>query len=788
MASPTRSEIERRALALFERLVDQMGHTRLRERLLRNEPPEVLARLAALERAATDARAIPTLIPGSGDCEDAALPPARVGAFRLVERLGRGGMGDVWLGERDDGLYEQKVAVKLIQRHALARAAAAFDDERRFLARLEHPNIARLIDGGVTEDGLPWLVTEYVEGRPIHEAAAGLPLAERVRLFVKAADAVQFAHGRMIAHADLKPGNILVTEDGRVKLLDFGISALIGGDARTPVGSGPLTRAFASPERIAGEPPSVADDVYALGKTLALILSPSPAGRERGPDRELRAIADKASAPLAADRYTGAAALIADLDRWRDGLPVSALPPAWSYRARKFVERHRAGVAATTAALVLLTGTSLVATANYVRAESTRARAEQRFGEVRHLSRFMLFDLYDDLSRRPGTVAGRAEIARTSADYLERLRVAADAPADLRLDTARSYRRLAAIQGLPGVSNLGMPEAAAASLDKAEALLRALVKAAPRDAEALAELGWVHADRWTLLGEGERSARENEAAAKAFHAALAADPRNASAALGRLVTDKSRAFELIWTADRPQEALALAWHTLARLRATPWPEPLRPAALQLEINLLNRIGDATYYAGDEPGSLAPYEEADALVDRAVAREGEAPHWLILKGENAFNISGTLQELPGRRADALRVAREGQASLKRVLAAGPDAAAEKKLLVLYGQEAALLGDAGRALDALTPSAASIALRRARLARSPADPRRMRDLAIGLAPHAELLARAGRAPEACRAAAEAARSWAAIRSAGQLGALDARKNLPQSETLRKKLCAG
>lgn len=780
MASHPRSDVERRALALFERLIDQMGHTRLRERLLRNEPREVLDRLAALERAATAAPALPTLIPGSGDCEDAALPPARVGAFRLVERIGRGGMGDVWLGERDDGLYEQRVAIKLIQRHALARAGAAFDDERRFLARLEHPNIARLIDGGVTEDGLPWLVTEYVEGRPIHEAADGLPLGERVRLFVKAADAVQFAHSRMIAHADLKPGNILVGANGRVKLLDFGISGLIGGGTRLPIGSGPLTRDFASPERIAGEPPSVADDVFALGKTLALVLGTLA-------DRELRAIAAKAAADRAEHRYGSAAALIADLDRWRDDLPVTALPPAWGYRSRKFVERHRAGVAATAVALVLLAGTSLVATANYVRAETTRARAEQRFGEVRHLSRFMLFDLYDDLARRPGTVAQRAEIARTSAEYLERLRVAGDAPADLRLETARSYRRLSAIQGLPGVSNLGQPDEAARSLDRAEALLRELVRATPADGEALAELGWVHADRWTLLGEGNRSAVENAAAARAFDAALALDRSNSLARLGKLVTEKSRAFELIWTADRPKEALALATATLTRLRATAWPEPLRAAALQLEINLLNRIGDATYYAGDEAGSLAPYEEADRLVDRAIASEGEAPHWLILKGENAFNISGTLQEIAGRETDALRVARQGQIPLKKVLAAGPDAAAEKKLLVLYGQEAALLGENGQPGQALEPSAASVALRRTRLARSPADPRRMRDLAIGLAPHAELLAAAGKAAEACRAADEAVRSWGAIRTAGRLGALDARKNLPQSDTLRRKLCS-
>ena len=131
---PTRypPEVERRALALFERLAEQPDNIRLRERLLKNEPDAVLTRLAALEASATRASsAIPTLIPGSADAGEATIPPARVGAFRLTERIGRGGMGDVWAGQRDDGLYEQKVAIKLIQRHALHRAAAAFDDERR---------------------------------------------------------------------------------------------------------------------------------------------------------------------------------------------------------------------------------------------------------------------------------------------------------------------------------------------------------------------------------------------------------------------------------------------------------------------------------------------------------------------------------------------------------------------------------------------------------------------------------------------------------------------------------
>lgn len=779
---PTRypPDVERRALALFERLAEHPDNVRLRARLLKNEPDTVRARLAALEASATRAfDAIPTLIPGSADAGDATVPPARVGAFRLIERIGRGGMGDVWAGQRDDGLYEQKVAIKLIQRHALHRAAAAFDDERRYLARLEHPNISRLIDGGVTEDGLPWLVLEYVEGRPIDEAAADLTDGDRVRLIVKAADAVQYAHSRMVAHADLKPSNIMVDATGRVKLLDFGIAALIGGDARSPSGSGPLTREFASPQRLAGQGPSVADDVFALGKTMDRVLSGTH-------DHELRAIVAKAHHADPQIRYGSAATLIADLDRWRAQLPVAALPDSWRYRASKFVERHRTGVMATGIALVLLSTSSVIATSSYVRAERNRAGAEARFGEVRHLSGFMLYDLYDELARQPGTVAKRAEIAETSALYLDRLQVAADAPADLRLETARSYRRLAAIQGLPGTSNLGQPDKALASLKRAEGLLKTLVADNPRNAAAQAQLGWVLSDRWTLHAEGDPAEAANAAARKAFDTALAVAPTDPLARLGKLQTDASAAYDLIWSADKPAEALGRAQSALAALREGRWPRRYAEVATALEIQLLNRIGDATYYTGDIPGSLAPYRQADALTDRMIAAKGAIPAWLIRKGENAFNISGSLGDMGGHNVEALAVARSGIASLRQLLASGPDAAVEKKLLVLLGQEAAVLDQMGKHRDALIPSVASVTLREQRLARTPNNPQRMRDLAIGIAPYAELLAKAGEPQKACAAATRAVGVWADIKAQGQLGALDARKNLPHSGTLKEKFC--
>ncbi|MDB5680923.1 MAG: hypothetical protein JWO16_728 [Sphingomonas bacterium] len=778
---PRSTEVERDALARIERLVDATS-PRQRARILAGASAEVLARVSALEAKLTTARdALPTLIPGSGEFEDAALPPARVGAFRLTERLGRGGMGEVWAGVRDDGLYDQTIAIKLIQRHALARAAAAFDDERRFLARLEHPNIARLIDGGVTEDGLPWLAIEYVDGRPIDEAAAGLPLTQRVLLFLKAADAVQYAHSRLIAHADLKPSNILVASDGRLKLLDFGISQLLDGEPRpvAPSSAGAVTRAFASPQRLAGEGPSVVDDIFALGRTLTMML-------EGDGDAELQAIADKAQHREETKRYGSVAALIGDVERWRARLPVSALPQTIRYSTNKFVERHRWGVGATGLALVLLSGTSLLATSSYLRAETTRVRAEQRFDEVRDLSHFMLFDLYDELARRPGTVAKRAEIAASSARYLERLSVSADAKDDLRLDTARSYRRLGEIQGVPALSNLGQPDAARRSLMRARALLIQLLAEQPRNADALTEMGWVELDRWSLLGDNPTATAVLAAASDAFQRAEVAAPDNKLAQLGLLAVAQDRAYELVWSRDRASAAVPLVRKALAQLQATDWSGPMKSPAASLEVALLNQLGDAIYYSGDMAEALAPYRAADASIDRRIAIDGETPDLLMAKGTAAFNISGTLGDIPGHYEEALAVARAGIAGLRRLLSAGPDSSAEKRLLILYGQEAVVLENMGRVADALVPLKSGIDLREARLAAAPRDPERARDLAIGLIQQARVLALAGRSAQACSVATRNVELWQRIKARGDLSAHDAANEVSKTGTLQKKFC--
>lgn len=771
--------IEMRALLLFERLAEE---PHARGTLLREAPGEVREAVLTLEAAAPRSRASFPTVDDAAPVRTLLALPTRIGAYRLGDLLGEGGMALVFAAARDDGLFEHHAAVKLIHPdYFTPRALERFAEERRMLARIEHPGVARLIDGGVT-GGWPYILMEKVDGLPIdgHAAGSALVATARVGLMLQVCAAVAGAHAAGVVHGDLKPSNVLVDSDGRVRLLDFGVARLVG-DGAAP-GRLPLTEAFASPERRAGALPSHPDDIFALG----MLLRATFGATALPPD--LAAIADKASAHDPDARYASVPGLVADLDRWTRGLPVEARGRTLHYVAARLVQRQRRLVLPALLVAVLLAIFATVAWQGWQAARARQEEAAARVADVRHLSRFMLFDLYDRLARQPGTAARREEIADEAARYLDRLGSLAGAPADLRLEAARAFRRLAAVQGLPGAPNVGRPDQAQASLARAERLLAASDGAPPRDPAALAELGWIAADRWTLHGDGDASAAANARARRAFDAALALQPDLAAARLGRIATIGNDAYDLIWSADRPMVALGRLRRALIELRGTAWPAELSPAARLIEIRTLNRMGDATYYAGDIPGSLVPFRRADALVDAAIAGEGATPQLVILKGEDAFNISGSLGDMPGQSAEALKVANAGAAVLKTLLAAGPDAAAEKKLLVLYGEQAMLLEKAGRGAAATATSRASVALREARLRRSPDDPQRMRDLAIGLGANAELMGRLHASAEACTAAGRAASVWSSIRARGRLGALDARRNVPHVAAMRAAFCRG
>jgi tetratricopeptide (TPR) repeat protein len=458
----------------------------------------------------------------AGSVPDAA--GRRVGPYRIVRELGRGGMGVVYLAERADAAFDKQVAIKVVRAAAFAGEPllARFREERRILATLDHPNIARLIDAGTAGDGLPYLVMEYVDGVPldVHCAAAGSMLPQRLALFARVCAAVQYAHERLVIHRDLKAGNVLVTSDGTPKLLDFGIARLLdpglAPDDRTRTGLRALTLDSASPEQVRGEALTVTSDVYALGVLLYRLLCgrrpygsrpteaelmraiceeipPRPSAVAGLPHRrELRGELDwitmKALRKEPGRRYASVEHLADDVRRHLAGRPVAAAPDSWSYRAGKFVRRNRAPVAAS-ALLLGAVAAGLAATLWQARrADEQRARAERRFAETRKLAASVMGELHDAIAVVPGATAARELLLRRACEHLDGL--AAEAPDDPALaeEIATAYHRLGELQASASNPSLGDAAGARASHRKGLALRRALAARAPADLEARGRL------------------------------------------------------------------------------------------------------------------------------------------------------------------------------------------------------------------------------------------------------------------------------------------------------------
>jgi serine/threonine-protein kinase len=360
-----------------------------------------------MERPPSDATAL---------IDGAAESPLRFGAYRVVRSLGAGGMGEVWLAERGDGEFEQRVAIKQVA-YPTPGLLRRFRQERQILARLDHPNIARLIDGGVGADGAPYLVMEYVEGMPItaFASAHALDVSARLRLFLHVCEAVQFAHRNLVVHRDLKPSNIFVTADGMPKLLDFGIAKVLtttDADAPTQTVARLLTPAYAAPEQFSGAPVTTATDVYALGVLLYELLAgtrPANGGRAAGNAREppapslavgnggdggIRAVSRRALrgdldrialTALAVEperRYSSAEALAADIRCHLEGRPIAARGGA-GYHFARFAWRHRYALGAAVLVVVVSLAAAIVSIgqARHAREQAARAEAARGFIE-----------------------------------------------------------------------------------------------------------------------------------------------------------------------------------------------------------------------------------------------------------------------------------------------------------------------------------------------------------------------------------------------------------------------
>ncbi len=489
---------------------------------------ETSARAAFLQSACGDDAALraeaDSLLAGSGEVIenfasdlDSTLQAAnaetarsgqRVGAYEILSEIGSGGMGAVYLARRADQQFTKQVAIKILKRGTdTAEVLRRFRAEREILARLEHPNIARLLDAGMTDDSLPYFVMEHVVGTPMTDycAARALGIPERLRLFAKVCAAVQFAHQHLVVHRDLKPPNILITAGGEPKLLDFGIAKLLD-PSQTPVNTVAerqwLTPAYASPEQVRGDAVTTGSDVYTMGALLYELLAgvsphrfahthPSPTElfrivaevdplppslTARAQPNGLRIPSDldrivlKALRKEPAARYPTIGAFADDLVRFNNGLPVRARPATFGYRASRFVRRHRLAVAASVIllAVIALGVTSTVVSAR--RAQREAQRAALRFNDVRQLASSFLFELHDTIARLPGTTEARQLLVSRALEYLDKLAREGGNERELQIELASAYTKIGDVQGRPYTANLGESAGAARSYGKAIAI------------------------------------------------------------------------------------------------------------------------------------------------------------------------------------------------------------------------------------------------------------------------------------------------------------------------------
>jgi len=459
-----------------------------------------------------------------GDAAAAVLPTPeyrwlgrRIGAYKTIELIGSGGMGEVYRAFRADDQYRKEVALKVVRSgQDSGFILSRFKNERQILASLEHPNIARLLDGGTTEDGTPYIVMDLIKGEPIVEYcdAHQLSIADRLTLFLQVCSAVQYAHQRLIIHRDIKPGNILVTEEGVPKLLDFGIAKIL--DVETDPGAGErtmtvfrlLTPQYASPEQVKGEPITTASDVYSLGVVLYELLSgrgPYPKTGsasqlaqsvcELEPLRPSTAVGqwtpqtsaanskrdaqfsnrDKLKRQLKGDldnivlmalrkepqrRYSSVEQFAEDIRRHLASLPVAAGKDTAGYRISKFIMRHKAGVTAASAiAVILIIGFA-------VNLQQTRI-AKRRFNDVRSLANSLIFDVHDSIKDLPGSTPAKKIIVERALRYLNVLAQESAGDLGLQRELASAYERLGSVQGDFLESNLGDAQGTLASYKKA---------------------------------------------------------------------------------------------------------------------------------------------------------------------------------------------------------------------------------------------------------------------------------------------------------------------------------
>jgi non-specific serine/threonine protein kinase/serine/threonine-protein kinase len=491
-----------------------------------------------------------------------------VGAWRILDVVGSGGMGVVYRAERADAAFKRDAALKVVRPGPDSpQIEQRFQLEREMLAALDHPNIARLMDGGTTADGQPYFVMELVDGEPIDRYCDDqrLSIDERLDLFRKVCAGVQYAHENLVVHRDIKPDNILVTKEGVPKLLDFGVAKILSRDGAPPedpaasAATWIMTPDYASPEQVGGRPSTTATDVYSLGVLLHVLLTgarpytltgTTPAAIEKqlleftlippsqravsSPESDGRAARRSTTAPklarrlqgdldaivvralgrTPASRYSSVEQLAEDVARHCAHQPVHARGRTPGYTARLFVRRHRGAIAlAVVVAAVIAGGIAAVVWQASIAADARR-RAERRFNDVRALAGSFMFDVYDAIDDVPGTTPARQLIVQRAVQYLDSLAREASGDTGLQRELARAFIRVGDVQGNPSRANVGDPSGAIASYERAIALASSVRAEAPGDLEAMRTLASAYRQRGDVLaltGDTTRALADAEA-------------------------------------------------------------------------------------------------------------------------------------------------------------------------------------------------------------------------------------------------------------------------------------
>ena len=678
-----------------------------------------------------------TLAPPSGE-----LPPGTIlGDCRIESLLGEGGMGEVYLAQ--DTVLGRKVAVKLLKRHLDdSDLLRRFRHERRILAGLTHPGIARLYGAAVSPEGRSYLVMEYVEGERLDHYCDhhGLGIPERLALFRQVCAAVAYAHGNLVIHRDLKPANLRVTPGGEPKLLDFGVAKLLDSgqttaapDVRTLTLAAAMTPEYASPEQLRGESITVASDVYSLGVVLYELLTgerpyhfknrrpdevarviceeeirrpstvvgraagaarhPAFARRQRQLAGDLDNIVAMALRKEPARRYASVAQFAEDIRRHEAGLPVLARKDTTGYRVSRFVRRHRKWVAA--AALILLALVAgLITTAWEAR------RADRRFEDVRRLAHSILFEVEPQIASLTGATAARSTLVKRALEYLDSLSQEAGGNRELRGELATAYEKVGDVQGNPGQSNLGDLKGALASYRKARELWLSMLASAPHDA---------------MLRH-------------------------------HLATNEEQLGVLLWWDNRTDDALAMDRDALTIRRALLAAQPGSVEFRQGLASLLVNLADVYAWNGQTTGALKDYGEALPILQAFAAdRPTDAARQISLaRCLSRLGIARRdVPDVPG----ALDAFHRAQDLLAAVIQRDPNnQSARAGAWYASYQECVVYEEKEELAQALPLAARTVAMAEEMVRADPKDSSIAHDLAISDQAYGEALSQAKRWPEA------------------------------------------